>query len=62
NGAVALSEALKTNSTLTALNLSYNSIGSYGAQALSKARNTESPVIIIAELPMGDVQRMFPTR
>ncbi|KAH7054890.1 hypothetical protein BKA57DRAFT_532632 [Linnemannia elongata] len=41
DGAQVLSETLKNNSTLTTLNLSYNSIGSNGAQALSKARNID---------------------
>ncbi|KAG0196550.1 hypothetical protein BGX28_009996, partial [Mortierella sp. GBA30] len=42
NGAVALSEALKINSTVTTLNLSYNSIGDNGAVALSEALKTNS--------------------
>ena len=42
NGAQALSKALKTNSTLTTLDLCENSIGDYGAQALSEAFKTNS--------------------
>ncbi|KAG0058779.1 hypothetical protein BGZ89_000986 [Linnemannia elongata] len=41
-----LSEALKTNSTLTTLNLESNNIGNNGAQALSRALKTNSTVTI----------------
>ncbi|KAK3823855.1 MAG: hypothetical protein JOS17DRAFT_752394 [Linnemannia elongata] len=37
-----MSEALKTNSTLSTLDLHYNSIGGNGAQALSEALKTNS--------------------
>jgi Ran GTPase-activating protein (RanGAP) involved in mRNA processing and transport len=47
NGAQALSEALKTNSTLTTLDLSYTSIGSNGAQALSEVLKTNWTLTII---------------
>ncbi|KAG0310141.1 hypothetical protein BGZ99_000641, partial [Dissophora globulifera] len=38
----ALAEALKTNSTLTTLNLCYNSIGSDGAKALAEVPQINS--------------------
>jgi len=42
----ALSEALKTNSTLTALNLGNNTIGDDGAQALAEALKTNAACVI----------------
>ncbi|KAF9176831.1 hypothetical protein BGZ50_009617 [Haplosporangium sp. Z 11] len=42
-----LAEALKTNSTLTTLDLSSNSIGDNGAQALSEAIKTNSTLITL---------------
>ncbi|KAI8597524.1 hypothetical protein EDD21DRAFT_407542 [Dissophora ornata] len=41
-GALALSEALKTNTVLTTLNLQHNSIGNEGALALSEAFKTNT--------------------
>ncbi|KAF9536368.1 hypothetical protein EC957_011235, partial [Mortierella hygrophila] len=45
NGVQALSEALKTNKTLTTLDLAYNSIGPNGAQVLSEALKTNRTLI-----------------
>ncbi|KAF9951546.1 hypothetical protein BGZ70_000936 [Mortierella alpina] len=46
NGAQALSEVLKTNSTLTVLNLTGNSIGVNGAQELSEALRTNMTLTV----------------
>ncbi|KAK3836626.1 MAG: hypothetical protein JOS17DRAFT_787789 [Linnemannia elongata] len=45
---IALSEALKTNSTLTALDLDGNSVGDNGAQALSEALKINSNLTALA--------------
>ncbi|KFH71343.1 hypothetical protein MVEG_01643 [Podila verticillata NRRL 6337] len=47
NGAQALSEALKINSTLTTLNLRSNFIGDDGAQALAEALKTNSTLSVL---------------
>lgn len=47
NGALALSGALKTNSTLTTLYLQKNSIGSNGGQSLSEALKANSTLITV---------------
>ncbi|KAF9088923.1 hypothetical protein BGX27_002596, partial [Mortierella sp. AM989] len=52
-GAQALSEALKSNSTLTTLNLQQNSIGDNGAQALSEALKSNSTITTL------DLQQNF---
>jgi Ran GTPase-activating protein (RanGAP) involved in mRNA processing and transport len=46
DGAKALAEALKTNSILTTLHLSFNSIGDNGAKALAEALKTNSTLTI----------------
>ncbi|KAK3836741.1 MAG: hypothetical protein J3R72DRAFT_477125 [Linnemannia gamsii] len=47
NGPKRLAEILKINSTLTALDLSYNSIGDNGTVALSEALKTNSTLTIL---------------
>ncbi|KAG0359532.1 hypothetical protein BGX24_005761, partial [Mortierella sp. AD032] len=47
DGAKALAEALKTNSTLTTLNFGENKIDSDGAHALTEALKTNSTVAIV---------------
>ncbi|KFH71450.1 hypothetical protein MVEG_01749 [Podila verticillata NRRL 6337] len=47
SGALALSKALTTNSTLTILNLAGNSIGDNGAWVLSEAFYINSTLIIL---------------
>jgi Ran GTPase-activating protein (RanGAP) involved in mRNA processing and transport len=46
NGGQALAEALKSNSTLTTLDLAGNSIGSNGGQALAEALKSNSTLTI----------------
>ncbi|KAJ3336471.1 hypothetical protein HDU93_002793, partial [Gonapodya sp. JEL0774] len=44
-GATAFAEVLKTNSTLTSLNLYSNCIGEAGARALAEALKTNSSLM-----------------
>ena len=53
SGVQALSEALKTNSTLTTLTLRDNWIGPNGAQALSEALKANSTLTITPNFQPG---------
>ncbi|OAQ28114.1 hypothetical protein K457DRAFT_1877166 [Linnemannia elongata AG-77] len=55
NGAQALSNALKTNSTLTTLDLEDNLIGPIGAQALSEALKTNCTLELVGQRSSGAI-------
>jgi len=46
-GAIALSEALKANRTLTVINLGNNKVGNNGAEALSETLKTNHTLTLI---------------